>query len=576
MLSNKSNLSSPKYGYDFVVATTEASINSSLKEYLDTEAHPTTYVCFLADEQGNPSIQVTLEDLMKRSGNIDPFSIPDGTPTDDKRIVALTEARFSVGVKLQLGLPKDVLPKDLPKVVELGNSANNVTFNMLAKEFEVVENTPPGGFASKGSWKAWQQPSGAPWFFTTKVNLVVGDLDAALDTPYFRSHPRKKKDLMARLKGLAGSPFSLQQLLLDLDNAALQTTPTIKGLDPSSPAGTVLTSAFVNVYAANAKAYGTPLLSVHAVAESSDDSSLKLTALERAVMPLLGDNGTPVNKPSADQGKATTLNYLCMSGNPLPGVAQFGWNWVDPKNIGNQSGILAVNRNALARFYAAKLMPNVRKSCIKVATTVKVLTDIGDVLTGKVSYKAKLSAGQDPQVTYRESGPEVVELSYEGSDSAKDKYGATAGELRIKTPYSCKVSFENDTIKIVQNLKVSCYVRWDNTDNEANIFDTTMTDTYTLSVNQNGQIESTHKSSTADNSKEGDRNAFVNLFTGINELLNSLKKQIGKFAATQINDVPCATIRDFVFPGGAVFAFKSVRFSEYQDLLTDITYGDPK
>ncbi|SCO88977.1 uncharacterized protein FRV6_13105 [Fusarium oxysporum] len=34
MAPNQSNLSNPKYGYDFVVATTQESINAGLVQYL--------------------------------------------------------------------------------------------------------------------------------------------------------------------------------------------------------------------------------------------------------------------------------------------------------------------------------------------------------------------------------------------------------------------------------------------------------------------------------------------------------------------------------------------------------------
>jgi len=68
MTANKSYLSSSKYGYDFVVATTQASINSGLKEYLNTINQPTTTLCFLADSKGNPSVPITLDALKAKTG----------------------------------------------------------------------------------------------------------------------------------------------------------------------------------------------------------------------------------------------------------------------------------------------------------------------------------------------------------------------------------------------------------------------------------------------------------------------------------------------------------------------------
>lgn len=56
MATIQSYLSSPQSGYDFVLSTTQASINSNLLQYLDEEDQPEPYICFLADpETSNPS-----------------------------------------------------------------------------------------------------------------------------------------------------------------------------------------------------------------------------------------------------------------------------------------------------------------------------------------------------------------------------------------------------------------------------------------------------------------------------------------------------------------------------------------
>lgn len=139
-----------RYGYDFVVSTTQASINSGLLEYFSQGNQPVTYMCFLAANKKTktPPQQISLEDLMKKTGGINPFDIPDGTDYDDDRITVLTRARFVCGFKMQIGLPPGFLPKDLPPVVVLGNSANNVLFRMYCSQFSVVQNSPPDGFDS--------------------------------------------------------------------------------------------------------------------------------------------------------------------------------------------------------------------------------------------------------------------------------------------------------------------------------------------------------------------------------------------------------------------------------------------
>lgn len=46
MDATNSDLSSSKYGYDFVVSTTQASINSGLLQYLNECTQPETCLCF--------------------------------------------------------------------------------------------------------------------------------------------------------------------------------------------------------------------------------------------------------------------------------------------------------------------------------------------------------------------------------------------------------------------------------------------------------------------------------------------------------------------------------------------------
>lgn len=74
MSSSDSDLSDPRYGYDFVVATTQASINATLKEFLADIAEPVTTACYVADGGGNP-VPIDYTQLKQQAG-ADPFAIP--------------------------------------------------------------------------------------------------------------------------------------------------------------------------------------------------------------------------------------------------------------------------------------------------------------------------------------------------------------------------------------------------------------------------------------------------------------------------------------------------------------------
>ncbi|QMW27025.1 hypothetical protein G4B84_002314 [Aspergillus flavus NRRL3357] len=362
--SNLSNLSSERYGYDFVVATTQASINSDLRVFLSEEDQPVSYTCFCTDGEGEPTKMIGLEELLKLTDCVNPFEIPKGTPYKDPRVQKLFGVCFAVEIKMQIGRPPGIAPMDLLPIISLGESASNVKFTMWCSDVTVVELKPPGGWVSDGKWNVWSQPYGDPWYVHTKVNLTMAYLNEQLDTPYLNQHPRIKKRLKEALGNLSGTAFSLQQLLIDLDSAFLETAPTFKGIDDSD-ALAVLQKYFVKIYSDHAKD-GLPLVAVTAVAQSADKSSLKLTAFEREVNPPIGSSGGRIEHPTSFQQSATTLNYLCAVNNhTLPGTASFDWNWVLPKDIDNMSGIIAVNRDTFAEHLRDELVALAAPYCIK-------------------------------------------------------------------------------------------------------------------------------------------------------------------------------------------------------------------
>lgn len=572
MSAKKSFLSSPKYGYDFVVATTQASINSGMKEYLATVDQPATVLCFLANPDGQPTTQITLEELKARTGGIDPFEIPPGTPYSDPRITTLTRNMFLVALKLRVGLPPGVMPKNLPLIVELGSSANNVGFNLFCSDFQIVMNTPPSGFGGSGNWDVWSQPPGNPWYFRTTVNLVYKDLDKTLNTPYFNSHPQEKAALIAQLRNLGSGAFSLQQLLFELDNAVTQSVPTIQGMDAGSTAAYILTKSFVNLYFGAMRQHGEPLLAVHAVANAPDGSSLRLTGMEREVNQFVDGNGVVVANPSPDQKAATTLCYLCAANNnPLPGAAGFNFNWVDPSDAATQSGVIAINRNTLANFYKDKLMQHMRPQCLRTWTTVKVWPG------GTAEYNAMVYPGNTPtEAVISDSGADVLTVSYSSNSDANDKAGLTYGELDLHSSMTCKVNFSGNRIKITQNLKLWMKAQWDLTHIDGNIVDHTLIDSYALTVAQNGQLQATLLESTpVDDSKTPSLDAFSNFFVDLNSIVDFVKKRVSDLVSLKLTDFPANSVQSFVFPGGRVFTYKDAAFSDNQDLITAITYVKP-
>ncbi|RAH64670.1 uncharacterized protein BO66DRAFT_463627 [Aspergillus aculeatinus CBS 121060] len=206
----------------------------------------------------------------EKTGGHDPFFIEEGTPFTDERVQAMYNVDFAVGIKMQIGLPPGIDPKTL-SVVELGESAISVRFNLYCAQLTVVELTV--GRHNTGKWNVWSQSSGQPWTIQTTVDLVVADLDDRLDTPYFKqpNHHVERDRLRNALTNLSGTAFSLQQLMFDLDNTSL---------------------VFLDKYWASAHSHGLPLVSVNVVSQPEEESPMHIAAFERVVTPVKNYDGS--------------------------------------------------------------------------------------------------------------------------------------------------------------------------------------------------------------------------------------------------------------------------------------------
>ncbi|KAF4970562.1 hypothetical protein FZEAL_10010 [Fusarium zealandicum] len=597
MAPNQSNLSDPKYLYDFVVSSTQESINSGLVQYLQNSGkkQPITYLCFLADDNGDPTKEVSLDDLLQLSGGINPFDIPEGTDWNDERIQKLFGIRLICAIRLQTGIPPGCIvsvPNKGPQlklpepIVTLGKTAEAVVFNMYCSEVTVIKNNVPSRWGSDGSWVWYQQPSGQPWYVKTQTNLLNEDLDKELDTEYFRSHPEEREALRRKLENLSGSAFSLQQLLFNLQSAVAQTAPTFVGVTDET-ASYLLGKSFINLWSKIAKDQGLPLIGVTAVAQSPDGSPLRLTSLERWVSPVVDPNsGQAIKDPSELQLSATTLNYLCATdGHPLPGASSFSWNWIEPQDIAQSSGVISIKRSVMGEYLAQQILPLARTSCIEPSVDV-IATDI----IGGVEYDWGFTGGQMPDVTITESGPVAATLDYSYTAKDSDKMALTYGEFTIKSTYSCSVvlgAYDNtkwppvyiagDTFTVVQNLKIYVHIQWSETGAKANVLDKTLSDEYVVSVDDNGSLTSspTANSTVTDDSQDIDVSWIVNIFTGVGDMLQAVKDKSEGFLNAHLQSIPFNQVKNFVFPGARVFSYKAASFSNYSDLACLITYVNP-
>ena len=561
MSASQSNLSASRYGYDFVVATTQASINATVKLFLSGLTEPVVTVCYVANSAGQP-VEVDYEQLVKSAQGTDPFSVPaDADPATNHHLQNLFGARFMMGFRAQIGLPPGLAPAQIPDIVTLGSDTSAVTYNLLCSQFQVVQLSP-GGYGPP-SWLNESQPAGSPWIFTSKVDLRLSDVSS---TAYSHLPPA----VQHQIKNLGSAAFSVQQLLFDLDNAALQTIPQITNVPPGTPLYTTLEQSFIGAYFSQMQKGGTPLLGCAISQTSAPPATLTLTDLNLEVSPFLGSNGQAVINPTRAQQDLAALSYLCAAdGDPLPPPVPFGWNWVEQSEEADYNGVVSVNRNTFANYFKYQMMGYVRSNCY--LPKVQVTLDSAS----EPHYTASLTAYQTPTVTVPPTGATVLTFHYDADSSDVAGLNGDIGQMDLHPSFDASVTFAGNTITIVQHLVVYLRVQHLATSADGNVVDVTVTDTYTIAVNQDGQLVATLATNKQDSSDNPSVNPFLDAFTGLNELISSVDGSIRNVTSTDLRDIPVSVVQNFVFPGGRTFAFKSVAFSEYQDLASHITYTDP-
>lgn len=563
MSEQQSNLSSAHYGYDFVVATTQQSINATMKEFLNGAGSPEVILCYVMDGQGNP-VQVDYASLKADAKGSDPFNVPNGAdPATNQDLKNLAAASFMYAFKAKLGLPPGYPPQNTPDIVRLGGNTATVNYNLTCSEFVVVEaNYGPRGIIG---WLNQSQQPGAAWIFTSKVDLRMGTAD---QSAYSTLPPAVQK----QIKNLGGNAFSVQQLLFDLDNAALQTVPTISGVAPGTPLYTALQTVFLGAYFTALQKAGKPVLGYSITQSAAPPSSLVLTDLNLEVSPFVGTDGQPVGSPTPQQQQLSTLNYLCAAnGNTLPPASPFTWNWVDPSQAANFHGVVAINRNTFANYFLRQLTPLIQPNCFK--SQVRVW--LSGFLDTTINYSWSLTGWQTPVVTRPTSGPIVLQLGFQSNASDDAGLGGDMGAMSLAPSLDVTVTFAGNAITVTQHLVINLYVRVMQTSGKGNIVDKTITDTYTLGVNQAGDLTTTLTSTTTDKSEDPRTNDFLNFFTDLNRIISDISTWTRNFVGTRFTDLPVSVAQSFVFPGGKTFAFKDVVFSANQDLVSHITYVQP-
>jgi hypothetical protein len=436
-----SNLSDAHYGYDYVVATTQASIDAAMKKFLSKHTEPTTTVCFVADSKGHPQ-PISFDELKNNAGGVDPFGIPQGAdPASDASLQALRRARFMMGFRATLGWPRGLAP-DATTIVNLGANTASVEFNMVCADFHVVELNPGTGWDPTPSWLHLTQSPDHPWIFSSKVDMRRVGLDPQMYT-------KMPNEMQTQINKFItnGAPFSVETLLFDLSNAALQTTPTISGVEAGTDLYRILQTYFIGAYLTQLKLHGEPVLGAQLYAHQPDQATLRMTGYEVEVNPYTDPAVSDVVRQ-----RATTLNYLCTTHATLPPSVQFAWNWVDAADLGDHDGIVAINRNAMRDYLSSHLYGAAKGNCIR--------PESGSFRNGPGNrYELHLYWDREPTLnTNFPTGSTIFRYEFDSGESY-DRSAQDWGDMITQCWYWLQCDIKDETIIITQQLHFYLHLR---------------------------------------------------------------------------------------------------------------------
>jgi hypothetical protein len=560
MSASQSFLSSPDYGYDYVVAVTQDSINATAMAFLNSK-RPVINVCYIYDDKGDPEL-VDFEILKKNAHGVDPFTIPESGPERETQLKHLDEAGFMFGFSAAMGLPDGFDPASLDDIVTFGATAEApLTYRLLCKHFQLVELKQIPHKAPV--FQTYAQPKGAPgkpWIFTYKLRLKstnVKDNRAFMRSPAFANLPAAVREKITAKP----EDFTISHLLYEFNEAASESQPLISGVDRILKEK--LNEDFAIRYFNQMEGAGAPVVTVAPV---RDDPFAGLVT------------GFSIN-PSPEAPKLATLNYVCSAaGHPLPAPKTFAWNWVEPAQAGQFDGVCVINRKDFVEHLRQQLQPYFERNCwlpdpILIEVYLASYLERFGIVPAAHDWKGKVP----PELKVRNeftapaTGPVVLIWNFDASREY-DYLSGTSWMLG-DCSFSLQVSVEGNSVTIKQHAVVYCklvMVTFDRHD--WNLVDLAITDTYTLATEHDGKLSVNHTATTTDNSSKIGSDFAAPRLKGQFENAQNLAKAA---VLSQLVNFPLGQMNEVIFPGNKAFLFKEIAFSEHQDLVAHITYANP-
>ena len=581
MSLQQSNLSAS--GYDVVIATTQDSINAMIQDYMRDAGNKFGKItnCLYANNYSMPfdsmynPVTTTDEATFKAMCGTDPLT---DVKTSWNRnmpytpaITNLQNSHFIYAFTAQPGVPKYYTTGDnppvLPQLFEIAPDNQSAIITMLFKSFSYVQ----GGFDENTQKLVILNPrtmgANEAWSMRFKVPFAN---NTAVDIP---------GPVQTQVNNMGSSPFSIQQLLLDFSKAqCIGFTDGIQMGDASDAIARGISLQKIDPVLGYSIVVQPPSNGVNIppalqdVLEFSNLRDVQVTSLELEANAYVDGSGNYVTTPNSDQAALASLNYVCaVNSHALKPIAPLKWNWLDSiAEENNYHGAIAVSRNIISKYLSTQLVPLMDANCylpyVKANTVDLIDVDFPDPV---------LTPGQAPTLTYHPTGSILLDYRYKVNSS--DTAGALGcnGTISLDSIFDAQVSYSGNSLTIVQHLQMVLNVSVHGTySGPVNVVDKTITDVYTISVDDQGNLQFSVPSSTpVDNSSTGSVGNYTNWSWMVNQDTSTFAKAAQTMMSSALKDIQLAALKQFVFPAGEVFSVKDAIFSDYGDLVGHITYA---
>lgn len=577
------------YGIDMVVATTEKAINATIKQYIHEfgrGASPTFKAYYMMNGDADTQILNSSDVASLISNNLsntDPLTVSawNGTGARPAAIANIQpvvngnfkgyieDMVFRYAISFELGFPGGTIPsKD---IVQLSDDGQYATYTLCFQNLTLtVANYNNDIYNGITSYEVYTQTASRIYEFIVRVPLnAINDSSNAPDT-------------VAQQAATLGNAFTMQQLVLDLDNASWYSQPAITDAPANSEVYKMLDTVFLPLYAQLMAANGRAALGFNFIPTVPASQDFAVSNVQLQIDDVQNGEGTP--SPAI-----ATLDYLCaINGRAPQAPADFSdpdnyyldglpyWSWFD--SVPTVHGVISISPQALGDYFSKALLDYVKTNCYYPTTSFYYNEDKEMWMCNTPSVQA----GQIPTVTITPDGTgPFVTLSYTPTPANPMpgySYQRVEDAHQQLTPtFTLTVSRgDNNTLVVKQELVFYYEIEYSGSTAKGNIVDTIITDTYTLATNSTGKYDPVVTTATQDKSQSISVGWLANLFDGdLNSVLSQIKSWAQTLSSKTLTDIPISVMQGLVFPGGNAFSMNDLSYSDGGDLIANITYATP-